>query len=88
MYVVHMSKRYSVADARKNLAELLTATESGETVVIERRGVTFPLTAGKAKAKAVRRNVVAACDPAVEAGSFTWEAAEGGLAFTPRDPGS
>jgi len=88
MYVVHMSKRYSVADARKNLAELLTATESGETVVIERRGVTFTLTAGKAKAKAVRRNVVAACDPAVEAGSFTWEAAEGGLAFTPRDPGS
>ena len=84
MYNVHMQKRYTVAEARKNLSELLTVAESGEVVVIERRGVRYTLRAAKPTSTAKRRNVVAESDAAVEAGNYTWDAGEGGLAFAPR----
>lgn len=77
-------KRYSVADARKNLADLLTAAEAGETVVVERRGVQFNITAAKPARKQARRSLVVEVDPAVDEGDFTWEVTDGGLSFAPR----
>lgn len=80
-----MQKRYSVAEARKNLADLLNAAESGEIVVIERRGVRYTLRTAEPIAKTKRKNLVEESDPAVDAGNYTWDDSEGGLAFTARE---
>ena len=84
MYIVHM-KRYSAAAARQQLSHLLDAAEQGEGVVIERRGVQFELRPLKAKTKPARRaSLVAAVDPAVASGQWTWRLGAGGLEFASR----
>ncbi len=85
MYIVHLMRRYTVAQARKNLATALDTAEHGEAVTIERRGVMFEL-----RMRAWRRPkkrpppLFEILDPAIEAGLWTWEWTHRGLAFRPR----
>jgi antitoxin (DNA-binding transcriptional repressor) of toxin-antitoxin stability system len=79
-------KRYSVAEARQHLADVLDLAEEGEDVTIERRGVRFVV---KAEPNAQRRPVrrvrrIELIDPDVEAGSWTWTWTAGGVSFATR----
>jgi len=83
MYIV---KRYSTAEARVHLAQVLDFAEQGQDVVIERRGIRFtvrPLPSGKRRSsrKAPRIEIL---DPAVEAGQWTWGWGEDGIEFIDR----
>src|SRR5687767_12092285 len=85
VYNVHM-KRYTVAAARKRIAEVLDEAEKGRPVVIERKGVRFRLSLDEAHRRPPRRVTleIEILDPAVEAGVWTWETRkQGGLAFVP-----
>jgi prevent-host-death family protein len=67
MYFVQV-KKYTVARARQRFAEVLDSAESGEDVVIERRGTSFtvrPIVAARHRKRASRIEIV---DPPVEAG--------------------
>lgn len=85
-------KRYTAAQARQRLSEVLDAAESKQEVVIERRGVRFSLKVeAKPKGRKARRSHIEFVDPAVEAGQWTWEWGPGGLEFadgaeTPKAP--
>ena len=86
MYTVHV-KKYSVAGARQHLAEVLDSAESGEDVVIERRGVRFAIKPVASTTRARRRKPrIEILDPNVEAGTWSWSWSEGGGAIltTPR----
>jgi antitoxin (DNA-binding transcriptional repressor) of toxin-antitoxin stability system len=86
MYNVHMP-RYSTAQARQHLAELLNAAEAGEPVVIERRGTRFVLRADSPKARhrsPARRVRIEVVDPAVRDGRWTWAWDRRGLRFSAR----
>jgi prevent-host-death family protein len=84
MYIVHM-KRYTVAQARQKLAEVLDRAEEGESVVIERRGVRFVVSAKVIARPTVRRApLFELTDDAVEAGEWSWDLAEGRVAFKAR----
>ena len=77
MYTVHV-KNYTVARARKHLAQVLDSAESGEDVVIERRGVRFairPVLPARGRRRAPRVEIL---DPSVEAGTWTWSWSERG----------
>jgi antitoxin (DNA-binding transcriptional repressor) of toxin-antitoxin stability system len=83
-------KRYTVAQARSNFSRLLDAAETGDAIVIERRGTRFRLEAerrgrhdGRRRTRAVR-SIIAYIDPAVSEGQWTWEWAKGGLRFSQR----
>jgi antitoxin (DNA-binding transcriptional repressor) of toxin-antitoxin stability system len=82
MYIVHV-KKYTVARARQRFAEVLDSAESGEDVVIERRGISFtvrPIVAARHRRRAPRIEIV---DPQVEAGAWSWSWSEaGGVAIT------
>lgn len=79
LYNVHM-KRYSAAEARARLADVLDAAERGEVVVIERRGVRFDIRRRDVrKPTARRRSLIERVDPAIETGQWTWELAREGL---------
>jgi antitoxin (DNA-binding transcriptional repressor) of toxin-antitoxin stability system len=86
MYNVLMP-RYSTAQARQRLAELLDAAEAGQPVVIARRGVEFTLRAESARSRrgpARRRVTLKVIDPAVAEGQWTWRWDAHGLRFSPR----
>jgi prevent-host-death family protein len=82
-------RRYSVAQARERFAEVLDAAESGQAVVIERRGVRFVVAASRPRGRRPgrRRSVIRRIDPAVVAGEWTWTWKADGLRFAHR-PGS
>jgi len=80
--------RLTSTQARKRFSSILDAAESGQAVVIERRGVRFRLQAEPAPAprEARRESIFEFVDPAVEAGSWSWEWADDGVRFAVRDP--
>ena len=79
-------KRYTVAQARQQLAEVLNAAERGDPVVIERRGVRFVVEAQQRRRRpSVRRkSVIQHLDPAVAAGEWTWSWKADGVHFKSR----
>ena len=79
LYNVRM-RRYSVAQARARLAELLNAAEQGRPVVIERRGVRFTLQARRSALRSVRRApILEIVDPAVADGRWMWTGSPQGV---------
>jgi prevent-host-death family protein len=85
MYNVRM-KRYTTAQARQRIAELLDAAEKGQPVVIERRGVRFVVQARRAPRRTTsrRKSIIVRLDPAVARGDWTWAWAAEGLRFATR----
>jgi prevent-host-death family protein len=79
-------KRYTAAQARQHLSNVLDAAEAGEPVIIERRGVRFAVHTDKKVATRRRAPLVEWMDPAVEAGDWTWEWTSKGLRFSGRKP--
>jgi len=75
-------KRYTAAQARQHLSNVLDAAEAGEPVVIERRGVRFAVRTEKKTAARRRTPVVEWLDPAVESGNWTWLWTSKGLGFS------
>lgn len=79
-----MAKRFSVAEARQHLADVLDLAERGAEVEIERRGVRYIVKADKPADRARRRRRsprIEIADPAVEAGNWTWTLEAEGLRF-------
>jgi hypothetical protein len=86
MYNVRV-RRYSAAQARQHLADLLNAAEAGQPVVIERRGVRFLLRADSAgsRGKTARpRMTIEIVDPAIAEGEWTWTWGRRGVRFARR----
>jgi antitoxin (DNA-binding transcriptional repressor) of toxin-antitoxin stability system len=82
LYIVQM-KRYSAAQARQHLSDLLDAALKGEKVVIERRGVCFRILAQRPRRPPARLPpVVEILDPQVACGSWSWRLDRGGLVFS------
>jgi len=81
MYI--MSKRYSVAEARQHLADVLDLAEKGQDVAIERRGVRFVVKAEtrRKRMSGRRPSRIEIADPAVRAGAWTWSWTPDGLGF-------
>lgn len=77
-------KRYSAAQARQRLSELLDAAESKQDVVIERHGVQFSVQVLQKEEQPPTGSHVAFLDPIVEAGEWTWEWTEGDLRVVDR----
>jgi antitoxin (DNA-binding transcriptional repressor) of toxin-antitoxin stability system len=78
-------KRYTAAQARQQLAELLDLAERGQAVVIERRGVRFGVRMERRRRPQRKRAaLIDLVDPAVQDGSWTWEWQDGELAFAPK----
>lgn len=81
-------KRYTAAEARARLSDVLNDAEAGAAVVIERRGVRFRLARESSAAQRAKRPKRAALveilDPAVERGQWTWTLARGRLRFAAR----
>lgn len=79
-------KRYTAAQARARLSDVLNDAEAGTPVVIERRGVRFTLArdmpARRGQKARQRTALIEILDPAVEAGEWTWTPARGRLRFT------
>jgi prevent-host-death family protein len=75
-------KRYTVAQLRRRLADVLNEVERGEPVVIERRGMRYVLRLEPARKKGRRREpMIEILDPSVEAGQWTWTWTPAGLRF-------
>ena len=77
-------KRYTAAEARARLSDVLNDAEAGAAVVIERRGVRFRLARELQTPKRVkpkRAPLFDILDPAVERGQWTWTSARGRLRF-------
>jgi len=81
-----MSKRYSMAHAREELAHVLDLAERGESVVIERRGVQFTVSVARDAPRRRRAAHLEIVDPAIEAGQWSWEWKDGGLDFVDARP--
>jgi prevent-host-death family protein len=79
-------KRYTVAQARQQFAELLDAAEQGRPVVIERRGVRFVVATQRTKRRraASRPSIIESVDPAIASGEWTWTSGAAGVSFTRR----
>jgi prevent-host-death family protein len=81
MYNVHMH-RYTVAQARQHLADVLDEVETGEEVVIERRGVKFTVKrvepTKKTRGAKPRLTIE---DPNVAAGTWSWEWSPGSMSY-------
>lgn len=79
-------KRYSAASARQHLSEVLDEAESGQPVVIERRGVQFDVVARpKKKTRKIRhRKLFDWVDPVLLSGQWTWVWTKRGLEFRAR----
>ncbi|HYD47225.1 MAG TPA: hypothetical protein VEB21_02695, partial [Terriglobales bacterium] len=58
--------------------------ESGESVVIERRGIRFKLAPDKARRPAPRRSLIAEVDPVVLGGDWSWKWGASRLTFVAR----
>lgn len=83
---MYIMKRFSAAEARQHLADVLDAAESGEPVIIERGGVRFRVRAEAKAAPRRRSSLVEWMDPAVANGSWTWISATKGLRFSAKKP--
>jgi antitoxin (DNA-binding transcriptional repressor) of toxin-antitoxin stability system len=85
---MYKMKRYTAAEARARLSDVLDAAERGEAVVVERRGTRFSIRAEKASDRRPthrRQPLFEWVDPAIEAGQWTWDYVPGrGLTFTSR----
>jgi len=79
-------RRFTAAQARQHLSNVLDAAEAGEPVVIERRGVRFAVRTEPKAASRRRTPLVEWMDPAVETGNWTWEWTSKGLRFSGRKP--
>jgi prevent-host-death family protein len=85
VYNVQIMKRYQAAGARQHFSEVLDAAQRGEQVIIERRGVRFRLEPVRQETKpAAREPLFRIVDPAVEAGTWTWNFGKRGLRFSAR----
>lgn len=78
--------RYTAAQARQRVAELLDAAERGPAVVIERRGTRFRVQAEGHRRRPAgrRRSILAYLDPVVESGHWTWTWGSKGVTLVPR----
>ena len=84
MYNVHM-KKYSVSLVRERLSDALDQAGRGESVLIERRGVTYRLSVEKPRAsRRSRSSQIEILDKAVEAGEWSWDWQDGQLRFRAR----
>ena len=80
-------KRYTVALVRERLAEALDEAERGEPVFIERKGVRYRLSLDTQKPRRTRRaSRIQVLDPAVAAGTWTWDWTAAGVRFRARKP--
>jgi antitoxin (DNA-binding transcriptional repressor) of toxin-antitoxin stability system len=78
-------KRYTVAQARQQFADLLDAAERGRPVVIERRGVRFVVEARSSNRRPrPRKAIIRSVDRAVASGQWTWDWKADGLRFQAR----
>jgi hypothetical protein len=86
MYIMkYVLKRYSVAQARERLADLLNEAERGTPVAIERRGVRYVLRveAPPGRGRSLR-SAIETLDPAVASGQWQWSWSPKGLRFGAR----
>jgi hypothetical protein len=82
-------KRYTVAQARERLADVLNEAERSGSVVIERRDVQYVIQAKRrARPPRSRRSVIETLDPAVADGQWRWNWSASGLRFSSRRPRS
>jgi antitoxin (DNA-binding transcriptional repressor) of toxin-antitoxin stability system len=83
---MYIMKRYGMSQARARMAEVLDSVENGQNVLIERRGVRFRVSVVQApKAKKPPEPVLEILDPAIERGTWSWEAgATGSMTFKAR----
>jgi hypothetical protein len=85
MYNVHLMKRYTVAQARERLSDLLNQAEAGDSVVIERRGVRYQLRAeGAVRPGRSRRSMIETIDADVASGQWSWVWGPKGVRFSRR----
>ena len=78
-------KRYTVAQARERLADVLDEAERGGSVVIERRNVQYVVQVRRApRPPRVRPSVIETLDPAVASGQWQWDWTARGVKFTSR----
>jgi antitoxin (DNA-binding transcriptional repressor) of toxin-antitoxin stability system len=76
-------KRYTVAQARERLADVLDEAERGGTVIIERRNVQYVIQARRpARKPRVRQSIIETLDPAVDSGQWHWNLTASGVRFT------
>jgi hypothetical protein len=82
---MYIMKRYTVAQARERLADVLNEAERSGSVVIERRGVQYVVRATrKSPLRRARRSVIETLDQAVAAGQWQWRTTPGGVRFSGR----
>ena len=82
---MYIMKRYTVAQARERLADVLDEAERGGSVVIERRNVQYVVQAKRAPRQArTRPSVIETLDPAVESGQWHWDWSAAGAKFSSR----
>ena len=83
---MYIMRKYTVSVVRERLAEALDQAERGEPVFIERRGVTYRLTAETARPmkRKAREPLIEVLDPAVEKGEWSWNWDGGRLRFRAR----
>ena len=68
-----LPRTFSVADARRNFAEVLSLVEQGVPVVIQRREKRFKIEIEPlARPKKPRAPRIEVLDPELEAGTWTW----------------
>ena len=78
-------KRYTVAQARERLADVLNEAERNGSVVIERRDVQYVIKVKRTpRAAGSRRSIIETIDPAVTSGQWEWKADAGGVRFSGR----
>ena len=85
VYNVQAMKKYTVSLVRERLSDALDQAERGESVFIERRGVTYRLSVEQPRRS--RRSApprIEILDKAVEAGEWTWDWQDGALRFRAR----
>ena len=85
VYIVHTMKHWKVAEARARFGEILDEAERGNSVVVERRGVRFRLTAesGQARSRSAKP-LFEFVDPSLGDGQWTWRSGSRGLTFSAR----
>jgi antitoxin (DNA-binding transcriptional repressor) of toxin-antitoxin stability system len=77
-------KRYTMAQLRERLADVLNEAERGVPVVIERRGVRYVLRAEPARPRRrTRPSFIEILDPAVAEGQWQWTWTREGIRFRP-----
>jgi antitoxin (DNA-binding transcriptional repressor) of toxin-antitoxin stability system len=78
-------KKYTVSLVRERLSDALDQADRGESVLIERRGVTYRLSVEKPKqSRRSRSSRIEILDKALEAGEWTWDWHDGELRFRAR----